>query len=102
MSTIKNKECELVVKLPNGASVPIKKKYSDLIIDSLNNPPQTGFNVKEMKDRMRIVDIAEKANGEITIEHPADIEKLKQCVDAMPWAVLSKDLIVFLDEIEKL
>jgi len=77
--------------------------YADLIRTSVQNPPQGGFSVKEMKDRMRIldaVDLAEKNKAEIQLED-ADAERLAACVAQMRWAVLDPAIVGFCDEVAK-
>ncbi len=78
-----------------------EKKYSDLIMSCLEVTPKEGFTVPDMRIRLQVMDIAEKANGSIELEH-AHIDKLKECIKKMPWNVLSKEVLAFCEEIEKL
>lgn len=76
-------------------------QYSELIKTCLNNVPQGGFTPQEMKERMKILDVLETANGTIELED-ADAKKMKDCVKQMKWGLLDKNLIEFIDSVEKL
>ena len=76
-------------------------QYSELIKACLNNVPQGGFTPQEMKERMKILDVLETANGTIDLED-ADAKKMKDCVKQMKWGLLDKNLIEFIDSVEKL
>lgn len=97
MKTIKNKSVNVSVPTKEGVR-KVEKKYSELVIECINNPPKDGFSVQEMQQRMRILKVAEKANGEIKLED-SDFEKLRECVRNMRWVFLSEDLIEFCETI---
>lgn len=78
-----------------------KVKYGELIIACLNTPPEKGFDIQEMKRRMRILDAVEKGKEEITFED-ADIETLKSCVSSMKWAVFHREVVAFCEAVESI
>ena len=75
-------------------------KYSELLKTCLNVVPKEGFTPSEMRTRLRILDILEKANGTIELED-ADSQLTKKLVADMRWIVLSKDIVAFTEEVEK-
>lgn len=77
-----------------------KESTLDLIKISLNNPPREGFELKEMRARLRI-DIAIDKIKENKLElEDADFEVLKRCVQNMRWVSRDKKLIEFLEVFE--
>jgi hypothetical protein len=94
MKTIANKETS--IKKDENSNV----KYSDLAIACLNQIPQGGLNATEMRSRIKCIDALENAGEEIQLED-AEFETLKRCVNSMKWAILHKDVVDFIDEINK-
>lgn len=97
MKTIPNKTISVKVPTKEGIKT-VQKKYSELIVECVNNPPKEGFTIKDMQQCLRIVEVAEKANGEITIED-ADADKLKNCIQQMRWLFLSPEIVAFSETI---
>lgn len=87
-------------KLNLSKSVGIEDQtYKHLVIACLNHVnPQIGINIEEQRKRMRILDAVEKANDELVLED-ADAEILKGLVNAMPWAVVKKEIVQFSDDV---
>lgn len=99
MIKIKNKSITVKVNGKLGIT-PIEKKYSDLIVEAINVPPnENGFTVTEMKSRLSLIDKMEKANGEIDLT-PEEFLKVKECVKRMSWRILSQDIVDFVEAIE--
>lgn len=98
MKTIKNKTTEINVT-PTGDE---KLTFADLAKVCVNNMPQGGLDVSQMKARLDVMEALEKANGEIKLTTSAQTETLKDCVKAMRWAILHKDVVEFTDAVEKL
>lgn len=73
--------------------------YSALIRVCLNNVPEGGYTVQEMRDRMDILNKAEKANGSLDLED-SETKKLKSCVKAMKWSLMNKEIVQFCDDVE--
>ncbi len=93
MKTVENKRLEI----PGNV-----KSTSDLIKICIQNPPQNGYDVSEMRKRIRVTDVIEKAgNGTLEFED-ADFECLRQCVKNMRWFVVHKEIIEFVDYISEL
>jgi hypothetical protein len=62
----------------------------------LANPPQGGFDYKEMRARNKIEDAVETVEPGGTIElEDADHAVAVQCVTAMRWGIRHKDLAKF-------
>ncbi|OGC68305.1 hypothetical protein A2415_04450 [candidate division WWE3 bacterium RIFOXYC1_FULL_39_7] len=78
--------------------------YADFARTALNNTPQSGFSIDEMRKRMRILDILdkEKLGFEEMDLNNEDIKILKSSVSSMKWGVIHKDIIAFCDAVEKL
>lgn len=92
MKTVENKK----LKIPGDV-----EEYSDLIMICVKNPPQGGYNVDEMRKRIKVMDVIEKGGDSLGFED-ADYECVKQCVKSMRWASVHKDIIDFVDYISKL
>lgn len=73
--------------------------YKELIKISINNVPNEGFTVDEMRKRIRILDSMDK-QGDMEFED-ADFEIVKQCVNEQRWIKLDKDILTFVDAINK-
>ena len=73
---------------------------ADLLIASVQTPPQGGFSVDEIKARLRIHTAAELANkneaAAIELED-ADFNKARECVGAMRWGVVDAGIIKFVE-----
>jgi len=75
--------------------------FADLTALCINNMPEGGLDVSEMRNRINVLDKAEKANGVLKLEE-AESKTLKACVSGMKWRILHKDLIEFIETIENL
>lgn len=92
MKTVENKKSEI----PGDA-----KNYSDLIMLCIKNTPQGGYDVSEMRKRIKIMDILEK--GENTFEfEDADFKCVQECVKIMRWGFIHKEFVNFIDYISGL
>lgn len=74
-------------------------KYSDLIKVVCNQIPQGGLGITEMRERDRILSVVEK-NETIFEFEDADAKVLKNLVSEMRWLMNSKDIIMFVEDIE--
>ena len=92
MKKIANKRTEVSDGQDNKAT------YADFVKACANNQIQQGFSVQDIRDRLRIVEAVEKADGEIKLED-ADFENLKQYVQNMRWAIVHPDILEFCDYI---
>lgn len=83
-----------------GKRIEAEKTYAELLRDCLENraPNAPGFGIKEMKQRIEIMDVLEKANGTIELEN-AQAEKVKEVVKEMQWLVISKDILEFCETV---
>ena len=90
MKTLENK------KFPNGAE---EISYANLLKLCVNQTPKEGFSPSDMRTRLRILDVLEKANGTIELED-SDSKITKDLVAQMKWTILSKDILTFTDEVE--
>ncbi len=97
MKTLEIKQTE--VKVSDKENGGLKDAdYKDLIMACLDNIPQGGFTMSEMKDRKRIQDALDTSNGELVFED-SDANKLKKIVETMKWGNRSGDLISFADDV---
>jgi len=72
-------------------------KYSDLLKIVLMVHPQGGYSIADMKTRLKLTEVLENADGEISFED-ADYNYLKPLVNAMKWNGIHKDLISLTDD----
>ncbi|MCH8060093.1 MAG: hypothetical protein IIA11_06505 [Proteobacteria bacterium] len=75
--------------------------YEQLIRSCLDNPPQGGFSMQDMKDRDRIEKALVASNGILELED-ADVQNLKNLVSQMRWGVRHKDILALCDAIEQM
>jgi hypothetical protein len=64
--------------------------------------PQGGLDVSQMKARLDVMTAIENANGNIELATTAQVETLKDCVKTMRWAIMHKDVVDFIEAVEKL
>jgi hypothetical protein len=95
MKTISNKE----VKITTGEGLMHR---SDLFKIVINEPGERGIKISEQRERMRILDVIEKAGkGDLTLED-ADFNKLKTLYDNYGWMAVHKDLTELADHLDEL
>lgn len=75
--------------------------YAHLIRSCLDNAPQGGFSMQDMRDRDRIETALVASNGILELED-ADAQNLKTLVSQMRWGVRHKDILVFCEAVEKM
>lgn len=81
----------------------IKSTYKDFIIACLNFVQQDkGIKIDEQRKRIRILDAVENANGLDIIFEDADAAELTVLVDNMVWAIFSKDVVAFVDDVKNM
>lgn len=95
MKTIENKKTELKDDKDGYMD------YKDLITFCMNQTPQGGLGLQDMRDRFRISNAIEKGNGKIKLED-SDVENLKGIVGNVKWGSYHKDLLEFLEMMEQL
>ncbi len=79
-----------------GSKAPIK----DILFAALNAPLGQGFTPKEMKDRIKVMEKIEKADGGATLKlEDAEFETIAESFKNMEgkWAIIDK-AIVAMDE----
>lgn len=93
MKKLENKTTEIA----NGEE---KLTYAGLLKIVLMVTPQGGYSLTDMKTRLKLTDLLEKANGEIELED-ADYTYLKPLLSNMKWGVVNKGIIELCDDFEK-
>ena len=95
-------------KLKN-LSTEIKKSedefltYSFLIEQCISVTPKEGFGVADMKKRLSIHDVITSTDEGKEFNFKAeDAVVVKECVNAMKWAVMHKDIVKFTEDVNKL
>lgn len=76
--------------------------YVDLAKVCINDMPQGGLDVSQMKARLDVMTALDKANGEVKFTTKAQVETLKNCVTSMRWAIMHEDVVGFVEAVEKL
>jgi len=96
MGNFKNKKTEI----KNGEDDFIT--FKDLAEACLNVTPEGGLNVSDMKNRLNVLAQLDKSNGTIKITGSAEEETLKQYVASMKWRIMHKDVVEFVEAVEKM
>lgn len=60
--------------------------------------PQSGADISEMRQSLRVLDALEAADGTLELED-ADYEHLRAKVNAMPWNVIDRRIVQLVDEV---
>lgn len=89
MKRIENKKLSLSGSVEN---------YADLIMLCMNHPPQGGYDIAEMRKRIKVMDVVAESGDSIEFED-ADFACVKQCVSDMRWGFAHKDILDFIDHI---
>jgi hypothetical protein len=72
----------------------------EVILQVVRRPldPQKGADVEEMRKGIRILDALDRANGELELED-ADWEHLKAKTLAMPWGMVDRRILQFIEDV---
>lgn len=88
-----------VTEITNGE---VKMTYCDFAVLGLNNPPQGGFTVKEMKFRMDLISKFENVKpGDIVKLEEDEFDKVYE-TKVKGWNFMHKDIINYDNYLEKL
>lgn len=98
MKTLKNVTTTINV----DAAGEEKLSYVELAKVCINNMPQGGLDVSQMKARLDVMTALDKANGEVKFTTTAQIETLQSCVKGMRWAIMHEDVVKFTEAVDKL
>lgn len=75
-------------------------KYSDLIKICINAPVQGGFNIQQIKQRLRISEALE-TDGDLKFEDN-DADNLQEIVSEFKWATVHKDVVQFVEDVQNM
>lgn len=75
--------------------------FADLIRVVCDQVPQGGLSVSDMRERIRILSVIEEDGDTFDFED-ADAIALKRLTTEMRWSVISKDIIMFVEDVERL
>ena len=64
----------------------------------MNQPPQGGYDITEMRKRIRVTDVIAEGGDFFEFED-ADFACIKQCVESMRWGFAHKDILHFIEYI---
>ncbi|RTL56230.1 MAG: hypothetical protein EKK37_17305 [Sphingobacteriales bacterium] len=79
---------------------PFELSTTDCLKIALNTTPTQGFNPAEMRQRIKLLDSVEaikKGQKEWKVEDN-DWNKIKDCVNASTWGILSKNILEFTEQ----
>lgn len=79
--------------LPSGQEIELSTQQ--LIKTAVNNTPQGGFTATDMLDRLRILEVLEKAKGKKLDLEDSDFKKLGEFVKITKWAFISRFITEF-------
>lgn len=74
---------------------------AEVIRICVNEPPQGGMKVDEIRSRLRVLDAIDKAGTVLAIED-ADAKVLQRCVASMSWKGVRPDILEFSDAVANL
>jgi hypothetical protein len=85
--------------LPGEGQVP-EVVYATVLREVIKRPldPQRGAEIAEIRQSIRVLDAIDKANGVLELED-SDYEHLKQKTLAMPWNMIDRRIIEFVDDV---
>lgn len=96
-----NKATDVVLKFDEKGN-PVKALLSDLILLSINQAPQEGFNVSEMRKRLAVAEsIDVKALEEIHLSKES-LDLVKKCFGEYGFGILSKEIVEIEDMLNSL
>jgi len=74
--------------------------YADVLSQVVRRPlnPQSGADITEMRQSLRVLDALEAANGTLELED-ADYQHLKAKLAAMPWNVIDRRIVQLIDDV---
>lgn len=99
MKTIDNKTTNLSFLVEGKEK---KMTYKDILKLILDLPPEKGYSITEMRQRLKIyAEIEPDKKNKINLED-ADFSILKKLVLDFKWAQHHKDIVAFVDHIESL
>lgn len=94
--------------IPNRQyTVPVDEKKTPgttalLLAIVINRPPQGGFTVQQMRERNRILDVAEKCDAGGTMKfEDSDYKVAQQLVGEAVWPINHKDLLAFSEQFQR-
>lgn len=82
-------------------TAPTEVNYSEWIKTAINVPPQHGFTVDDIRWRIKVVELIEKAHDDVSIED-AEFDKVKKCINDMKWNIVDEEIVIFIDYINSL
>lgn len=103
MKTLELKKVEETVVV-NNQQVKTEIQTSDLLKIAINSPVQGGYTVTEMAQRLKMLDIvdkAEKSNAIVVDFEDADFTVLAKLVKDTKWNVISRTIVDFVSEFDK-
>ena len=91
----------------NGQPAEVDINTVDLIETCVNHSSREGISASDMFSRIKILDavravknVKEETPTEISLED-VDYNKLAECVSAMKWTVVSRNILEFCQQFEK-
>lgn len=73
-----------------------KAKYSDLLESCIKTQlPQWGFDLKDMRERNRLLDILEKKDKKEYSFEDNDFDNLKKIIELSRWLKIDKEILEF-------
>lgn len=104
MKTIENIVVTLLVD-NQGAQVPLKKTYMDLVFIACNREEfeGKGFVYEDMKQIDRIEELKDKSEKKRKVDiEDADFAFIKNRVETMRWGIRSKEITKFIEHIKSI
>lgn len=95
MKTLKNKETEVLDKNET------KVMFFDFAKTINSTPPEGGYNMNTMKLSLKIDAALEKAKDKIELED-AEADYFKEIVSNYTWAIKHKDVVAFIEAVDKM
>ncbi len=99
MKTLRNEAFDATL----ASGKQLKGNYAELAIHALENIPQGGLGVKQMRARLRVLAALDGVQvGSLISLEDADAKTLQECVAVMPWGLVAKPIVEFCDAVENM
>jgi hypothetical protein len=76
--------------------------WADVIKQVIRRPldQQKGADIEELRKGIRVLDAVDKSDGKVLALEDADYEHLKEKTHAMPWAMVDRRILQFIDDVD--
>lgn len=84
---------------PMKAAAGGEFKYRDVLVMILSAPRQSGFQITEVRQRLKMIEKIEAPGDLVYFTEPEYLD-LKTKINQFQWGMISKEIVQFVDEFE--